>query len=991
MLKLVDLDEDLIAKTVDEIAVSGGRDFSRMTVVFPNKRIQFFLREELSRRISGHYFPPPMFTIDAFFDSLYQLNFPGSLRIPEIEAAFHVYESVRQVFGESVYAGGESLGHFVRFFPHALQILQGLEEILIEGSRLEKIDEVKFKAFADLGDYHLAYKTFISRLPELASCFQDRLRRNRSATRGLQYHEIGKKAEDGTLAVPAAARWIFAGFHALNESEKKLFRFFFDRKRGLLLLKTDRLEISTASSPFSGQRETIRDLGLEYLPETAVPGEKPLWNRFSPKVTVHPTANTESEMVLIHDLLKKSIAGGRAPDLKRIGIVIADQASLIPFIQGVVSRFDQDEQPLPFNITLGYPLRRTPIFQLIDAMLRVRENGDGGTVRGADYLDLIRHPYVKLSGEESGEEPLKRGIHELEKLIASQNMVSFSIPEIEERIASVLETIEETPLRAAILSEVAALHQRFVIPETDSLTPLVRSIETALDRIRENGSRKRYLLLNEYIATAVNALQDLLDFAENGDGRTAFSGFSAMASLVRHYFASQKIPFEGSPLRGIQVMGLLEFRGLQFDEVIVADALEGVLPETKKYDPLLPPDVRRLFGIRDYTDWEKLFAFNFYSLIGGARTVHILYPQKKRGENTQPSRFIQRIIFEVEKEKGIWEQTRETAMAFSLRPRKLKEVAKNGAIVEKLKRTHLSPTAIETYIKCPLKFYFERIVGLREREGISSEADSGTFGTIVHDCLKEIFERYRDRIGRLRADSPDMAAALTEIVTDAYRRRHFRPEKGIERIRAWVLAEKLKDYIRFDSRRVAQSGIELKELEKPVAFLLDLNSDPVENPAGNRIAIRGKIDRIEKEEETIRVIDYKTGTAFGCLSRTANPVELESLYSQNRNEYGKNLNRFWASQRNFQILLYVQMLRETDRLDIENLDAAYAFLRHSDRHFFQKVFPDDPETKREIMDRFRQQLGEIVRDIFRRDTFLANDADERYCGYCPFRTLCGNP
>ena len=990
MLKLVNLDEDLIAKTVDEIIVSGGRDFSQKAVVFPNKRIQFFLREELSQRISGHYFPPPMFTIDAFFDSLFQLNFPGSLRIPEIEATAHIYESVRLVFGESVYAGGETLGHFVRFFPHALQILQGLEEILVEGSRLEKIDEVKFKVFAELGDYHLAYKTFISRLPELAACFLDRLRRNRSATRGLQYHEIGKKAEDGTLTVPDADRWIFAGFHALNESEKKLFRFFFDHERGLLLLKTDRMAISATSSPFSGQRETIRDLGLERFAETMVPAEKPLWNRFAPKVTVYPTANTESEMVLIYDLLKKSIAGGQTPNQKRIGVVIADPASLVPFIQGVVSRFDQDEQPLPFNISLGYPLKRTPIFQLIDAMLRVRENSDGGAVRGADYLGLIRHPYIKLSGEENREEPLKRGIHELENLITSQNMVSFSIPEIEERLAAVLETIEDTALRTAILPEVTSLHRRFIVPETESLAPLVRSIETALDRISENGSRKRYLLLNEYIAAAVNALHALLDFAENGDNRTAFPGFSALASLVRHYFASQKIPFEGSPLRGIQVMGLLEFRGLQFDEVIVADALEGVLPETKKYDPLLPPDVRRLFGIRDYTDWEKLFAFNFYSLIGGARIVHILYPQKKRGENTQPSRFIERIVFEVEKEKGKWEQTRETTFAFSLRPRMLKEVAKDEAIVEKLKRSPLSPTAIETYIKCPLKFYFERIIGLREREGISSEADSGTFGTIVHDCLREIFERYRNRFGRVRADSPGLAAELSEIITEAYRRRHFHPEKGIERIRAWVLAEKLKDYVRFDSRRIAQAGIELKELEKPVAFLLDLNATPGEKGADDRIAIRGKIDRIEKEEGLIRVIDYKTGSPFGCLSRSANPVELEGLHRQSRNEYIKNLNRFWASQRNFQILLYAQMLRETDRLDIGSLDAAYVFLRESDRHFFQRVFPDSPEEKREIMDRFRQQLGEIIRDIFQRDTFLANSADERHCGYCSFRTSCGN-
>ncbi len=226
MLELIGLQENLVERTCASILANReGNDLSSTAVVFPSRRFGFFLRQELAAEVKGNFFPPLLFPIEAFFESLFGLNFPGHRILDELEAAHAVYESAGAVFKDGMY-GSRKIADFASFLPWAQKILAALEEILTEGGRSEGIDFTTYKEFAGLGDYHRSYKEFILKIPDLLADLGQRLDGRRQATRGMALRMVADLAEKGDLAIPSAQHWIFSGFNAMNTCEKKLFSFF---------------------------------------------------------------------------------------------------------------------------------------------------------------------------------------------------------------------------------------------------------------------------------------------------------------------------------------------------------------------------------------------------------------------------------------------------------------------------------------------------------------------------------------------------------------------------------------------------------------------------------------------------------------------------------------------------------------------------------------------------------------------------------------------
>lgn len=995
MLTLVDLNHDLIEQVIAELQPLPRPDLSATTIVFPSQRLTFFFRQRLADEFDQPYFPPRLLTVDALFDFLHEFNFPGFSRIGEMEATYHVFRCLPEVFTAGVYAGGQLPARFGNFFSWALKLWQAVEELLVEGSDFATIDADKFACFAELGDYHQPYKTFIHRLPALIQRFLLLLETERKSTRGSRYHRLAGLAENGSLLMPPVQNWIFAGMNALNASERKLLRHIFANTPSRLILKTDPAALSQAASPFNLHLQTIRDLQLE---PPVVDRSQPVWNRFADKVFIYPTANVEAEMVQIHDIVKTLVSERSETDLKRIGVVLPDPSSLIPFVQGVVSRLDMAAGSIPFNITLGYPFPRTPLFQLIDALLRTRENRQPQGLAVTDYLDLIRHPYVKLSANDPAGDPLRQGIHQIESLICQENLLWIEPEAMEERLAASLGqaavagvAVIEPQTGQAIVAEIRRLHQRFLVKETLDLAGLVAFLKAALNAITPSGpgGGRGYLFLNEYLAAGQAILDELLDFAEAPATAPAMAGadFIDLALLIRRHFNGRQIQFQGSPLKGIQVMGMLEFRGLQFDEVIIADALEGILPESRKYDPLLPYDIRRLFGIRGHPDWEKLFAANFFSLIGSARRVHILYPQQPgggvSGEAFQRSRFLERIVYETEKERGQWRQTVNSSLTFAVTKKKLQRIVKSPAVREKLTAMTYSPSALESFIKCPVRFYWVRVMGLEERPEPQSEADAGVFGSIVHLALKTLCQGF---VSQRRSGSKKFnvaAAAINQAVDSSYREHHFSPDSGSERIRHWVLLQKLREFITDDLGRLREKNIRIIGLEKKISVTL-MPGDP-----DQATRFTGTIDRLEAEGKLRRIIDYKTGSSPRQPRIGAGSLfSVKDLYRLDEREYTAVLQNLRKAFPGFQLLLYTAMLRQHEGLPLSELDAEYLFLK--ERVERRTVLPETAAEKEDLMNHFMANLQEVLTDLRRRETFIPNPRDENYCSACPFRTLCGN-
>ncbi|MCX6555495.1 MAG: PD-(D/E)XK nuclease family protein, partial [Candidatus Aminicenantes bacterium] len=537
-----------------------------------------------------------------------------------------------------------------------------------------------------------------------------------------------------------------------------------------------------------------------------------------------------------------------------------------------------------------------------------------------------------------------------------------------------------------------SLHRLFFPEDVTDFPSLLAFLRRALESVGSVSNRKAHLFLNEYAATALQALAELEEFAAARQETLGTAKMADMAAMVRAHFRGRTIRFEGSPLKGIQVMGPLEFRGLSFDEVIILDALEGILPGTAKYDPILPADIRAVFKIRDHGDWEKIYAFNFFSLLGAAGRVHILYPRKDEdGRDCERSRFIERIAYEIEKRTGRMPETRSSSLPFSIPSRKLRKVIKNKTILDKLEELTLSPSSLEMYVKCPLQFFFARILGLQQREGIAVETEGSLIGTIAHETLRGFYQKYPSA-GLMAAAGPGpLADDLEGFLFSAFREYNFDPEKGLEKIRSWTLMEQLQKFTWVDQLRMTGSGIQVKMLEKELSGSISVTWRP------QPIPIQGRIDRCEVEGELLRIIDYKTGHfSLAPDNMLKSSYAAQNLSSASEDEYLQALNDFHKKYQGMQLLIYLLLLAQKENKTWAELDGAYVLLREHE-NFFRFLFDQgkrkremNPKEKLTLMNGFRADLGSILGDLYSREYFLANPSDERYCSYCPFRLPCGN-
>jgi CRISPR/Cas system-associated exonuclease Cas4 (RecB family) len=993
VLELIGLQENLVERTCAPILKNReGNDLSATAVVFPSRRFGFFLRQELAAGMNGNFFPPAMFPIEAFFESLFALNFPGQRILDELEAAHAVYESAASVFKDGIY-GSRTIADFASFLPWARKILAALEEILAEGGRIEGIDPATFKEFAGLGDYHRSYKEFILKIPDLLADLGRRLGGRQQATRGMASRRVADLAAKGDLATPAARHWIFSGFNAMNACEKKLFSFFQEKHGADLILRTDSMGLDDALSPFQLQAETIRGLGMT---RPAGPLRSNAWDDLADKVSIHPCDGVEGEIYQAFRILEEICRGRDEASLRKVAVLLPSSPSLIPFVQGAVSRFDQDAYRLPFNITLGYPLERTPIMQLIDSLLTILENSEGRTMASGDYLQLIRHPYVKISGGGGDLDPLRRGIHLLENIIDGGNLTRVSIAGLEAALAS--ELLRPAPgidrgVSAEIAAQVNGMHRRFIPEGIAAMPPLLAFLQQALESVGSEKNHGGHLFLNEYAAAALDALEELKEFTSAHDNVFHGADAAGLAATVRSHFRGRTIRFEGSPLQGVQVMGPLEFRGLSFDEIVILDALEGVLPGTLKYDPILPADIRAIFGIRDHGDWETVYAFNFFAMLGSAKRVHVLYPRRsENGKECERSRFIERIVYAAEKKSEKTPAVAPLSLPFEIRPRKLLAVKKSRAIRDRLEAISLSPSSLEAFVKCPLQFYFNRVLGLQEREEVAPETEGGLIGTIAHEALEVFYNKYPAARAATGAGEKALEADLAVFLHEAFRKHNFDPQKGLEHIRSWTLLEQLRLFVREDGERIERNGIRVEKREKTLSADLEVPG------LGRHIGIKGRLDRLEREGDTLRVIDYKTGTPFPPRVRANEAADLKDLFQRDERGYVDALAAFRKKYPGMQLQIYLMLLAREENKAWDGLDAAYAFLREKNGRMVQGIFmtsgrdsrPFTAGEKRVAMEAFVSDLGEVIRDIHAREYFLANPGDERHCSYCPFRLPCGN-
>lgn len=922
-------------------------DFSSVCVVFPGIRPSHFLLDSLKKKIPEVFIPPARFSIDGWMQYLF-----GHLREQKIpKGDFDLIYLIYRAIAESDLSEAspllkitESMNTYIHW---GSRILGAMEEFEIQSEK-----EMSTESLTDYDENFLEWvRDFWKHFAQIRDKFYYFLKSNNLTYRGEVYRFTSENIEEISELIQFD-KIIFAGFYALNKSEERMMRYLFTHGKADIIIQSDDVKGEVpVTSPYYFHKKWEQDWGETF---------SDIDNKTNNKETnleIHQCFDTHSEILTAEELLSKF----KEKDINT-AVILPDSSSLIPLISEVIQRNEND-----FNITMGYPLKRTALFNLVKyifSLQKTKKTDKRGTFYYLkDYLNLIQHPWIKTVKPGERGEPFSALINQLETTLVSANRERarnfFSLDEIfklieKENFEKHFEHEETLPVMIDLLQKIHSLSISS-FSDIKSLKEGAEKLFNFISFIYEISHIRKHPLNNQFIGTAFEKLEEL---KKSLFSDVKFGDSLDIINLLENYLLRVRIPFVGEPLKGIQIMGMLESRNLNFEQVILLDVNESIMPGLYKFDPLLPHGLRKLRGLRGYEEEESMYAHNFFRLIRGAGKVHLIYKEGKLKDVDKniKSRFIEKIIWEKQKnnedvliDNRIFKPVTEIL--------EKKDIKKSKKVLKKLISTEYSPTKIDTYIRCPLQFYYRYVLELEEYMDVEEEIERSTIGKLIHEFLKDYYTGFMGK--KITIDKGDFSEKLKEYL------EKYLHEGGEQILLREIISSTLTRFIEYESIRSSEEDIIIRDLENPVAGVLETAELKKSDTLGNTFKLKGRIDRAEEIGGIFHVIDYKTGT----VTMPAKRLDIEADLS--RDIIKKKI-------RTLQLPIYVYLYSTMNKIPVRKVRAEIFNIRKPREENFLQV---------KNIDFFLEALGFILNEIVNPDVSFSPDAGD-YCRFCPFSLMC---
>lgn len=925
-----------------------GKKLEKLALVFGGRRPALFLKKALAARIKKAFRPPIFFAIEEFVDRCLMGEFSG--RLPELEADYLIYELVKNNFPAMA-----RQRDFPAFLSWAREIKGFIEQLDLEDIKEEALSEIRSSARIGY-DVPVAVKKLLENIISLRKKFHRVLAEKKVWPRGYRYLKASEIVEKLTL--PEFEEIFFCNFFHLHATETKIIKSFFKRGEAQLILQ------GTAKD-----WDALKKIGQDFSVKVATTEE----SSSSADIKFYSCSNLLEEVGVLKEIIKEIPVGKKEETL----VVLPDETSLVPVLSEI-SAFAGE-----YNVSLGYPLKRSALVFLLKSIFQAQLTRKGEKYYTKDYLKVLNHPLTKNSaidglksqpaGSESAAisrilihkiEEIILGIGPFEKNVDFAGVLFIEPAKIEnctplfEAAASLLFKMGHEISLADLKDVLTGIHRLFFYDweAVNSLNDFATCLENLINQLLKWG------LLDDQPLNLLVA-EKLLDLAADFK-KISFSpaplGTSGILKIFEDILEKEVVSFSGSPLKGLQILGFLETRSLNFKNVIFMDLNEAVLPRLKVVEPLIPEEVMVSLGITSLEKEEEVQRYHFSRLILGAEKVFLIYQENDEKEK---SRFVEELICREQKAGRCLRAAKVVKVSFPVAFSPISgAAAKSRSMVKFLKTDFVySASSLDTYLMCPLRFYFQYILGLEEKEELSEEAEGSKIGTFIHELLKETFEVFA-ATGR----KPVIDAEFEKMFFDSFERRFAEKFEKTMKSDSFLLKEimlvRLKDFLKNEAARPVEKII---YLEKSIESKISLGA--------GRFPFKIIVDRLDLlPDKTHLIIDYKTGS-------TANhkPKKLDKLNWASRQELKKSL-------KSFQLPLYYYFLEK----EFINLNAGLYGLRDASIEY---LFKDESAAERkELIDRkFIPALNFIISEINdEKILFSADFEDVRYCENCPYGQMC---
>jgi len=923
-------------------------------IVLPNRRAALFLKEHLAAEAKQTIFAPEIFSTEDF---IYKLS--GLQIIDNTELLFELYS----IYKETPSPETDTFEAFSKWAPALIADFNEIDryqadakQLFINLSSIREIENWSLNS-KELTGFQLNYIRFWESLGVYYFRLRDKMQKENKAWQGLAYRFVSEHIDE----LAGRQEWkkiCFAGFNALNASEEKIFSQLLRSGKAELYWDADEYYLNDPGqeagkflrkhkSEFDDGKNPFRWIGNTLAAE--------------PKnIRIIGTAKniTQAKLsgTLLHELQKKNTS------LRSTALVLADENLLFPVLNSIPDTITE------INVTMGYPLRSTPMTSLFHLLFQLHVNAEKFS-KGrkeekrfyhTDITSLLRHPYLHQVFRDS------ELIPGLCKYILDNNIIFIGFRQIEKFCLE--KFAEEWPDLMPLLITWNSINDSF-----KALELLILQLRSTFISKSAGGTKKQHANVETELLFQFSVFLKRLHSLCHSYGHV--SELKTLQTLFAQLANNSTIPFYGEPLSGLQVMGMLETRTLDFENIILLSANENILPSGKTQNSFIPFDLKKLFGLPQYNDKDAVFAYHFYRLIQRAKNIFLLYnTESDKFGDGEKSRYITQLVNELAKANPsiiIEESLLELNYGNEEAETQTVTVSKDEAVMEKiliLAERGLSPTLLNTFRKCPLKFYLHYIAGIRETEEVEEEIGADTMGTVIHEALEMLYAPFAGKsVGA--ADLAAMKEGLEEKVKTVFS-RYFPTEairSGKNLLAFRVSLKFIRNFLSREEELLNLGGsLFITELEKEMKGIVEIN--------GVRVNIKGKADRIDRTAKGIRIIDYKTGKA-----------EDRELTVKDWNE----LLTDYRLDKSFQLLCYAWLYNSERSQQEEPLLSGIITFRELSAGLKTVSVPGKKEyLDQSALEEFEIVLRELISELFRKESPFKQTNEIKNCEFCAFKTLC---
>ena len=939
-------------------------NLAHTAVVFPNKRAGLFFNEYLAQESDSPIWSPAYVSISELFRSLspWEVGDPVKL-VCELYKIFRRETQSTETLDDFYFWGEMLISDFDDADKNKVDTdklfsnLQDLRNIMDDYTFIDDEQEEAIRQFFQ--NFSIERRTalkerFISLWDVLGNIykgFRESLASQNIAYEGMMYRHVIEHLDVDKLPYE---KYVFVGFNVLNKVEHTLFTQLKDAGKAVFYwdydefyMKENRQAVTHEAGEFI--RRNLRDF------PSPLSGE--LFKNLSKPKEVHYIASSTENAQARY--LPQWIRNNLTTPEKETAVVLCNEALLQPVLHSLPAEVKH------VNITMGFPLSQTPVYSFLIALLELHTHGfnfKSGRYTFQSVVTLLKHPYTR---QLTGQAEL------LEKELTRNNRF-YPLPgelgkdEFLTRLFTPLSGNLNLCIRLSeTLQQVAGIYQANTSGTEDT---------DAFNQLYRESLFKAY--------TTINRFRTLIE----EDELTVQS--ETFRRLLVKVLSATNIPFHGEPAIGMQVMGVLETRNLDFRHLVLLSVNEGQLPKSGGDSSFIPYNLRKAFGMTTIEHKIAVYAYYFYRLLQRAERITLMYNTSSDGLNRgEWSRFMLQFLIEWphpitrqfleagQSPQGTSPITVEKTPDVMRRMQSLFDVRTNP-------KAKFSPSALNYYLDCPLKFYYRYVAGLSAPDEVSAEIDSATFGSIFHYAAEHIYKDLTTHGKVINKEALETLlrneVKLQDYVDTAFKKLFFnvpqneKPEyNGIQLINSAVIARYLKQLLQNDLRYAPFTFIASEmEVDEPI---------DIQTPKGViKSRIGGIIDRMDSKDGTLRIVDYKTG------GDADTPPHVESLFIPDKKR----------SNYVFQTFLYAAiMCRKQPTMKIA---PALLYIHRAATETYSPVIQmGEPRKPKEAVEDFskyekeyRERLQGLLEEIFNPEKSFAQTEIIEKCTYCDFKALC---